>query len=109
MKVIFLDIDGVLAIFKTWMLYGSVFSSTPGVKNKLDPYFPSTQICNSCLKRPKTKIKLGVAKWTCMTCNTTHQRDLNAALNLETYLKALLKNWIPDTKILLANGYKAIG
>lgn len=38
MKVIFLDIDGVLAIFKTWMLYGSVFSNTPSVKNKLDPY-----------------------------------------------------------------------
>ena len=74
-----------------------------------DPYFPSTQICNTCLKRPKVKIKLGTSKWTCTSCNITHQRDLNAALNLETYLKALLKNWTSDTKVMLGNSYKTLG
>ena len=38
MKVLFLDIDGVLAIFRTWMIYGSVFHGDKNLKTKLDPY-----------------------------------------------------------------------
>ncbi len=100
--------DAGWGLFRDQLKY-KIMETKEGKLVLADPYFPSTQICNSCLKRPKNKIKLGVTKWTCMACNTTHQRDLNAALNLETYLKALLKNWIPDTKILLANGYKTLG
>lgn len=100
--------DAGWGLFREQLKY-KILETKEGKLVLADPYFPSTQICNSCLKRPKTKIKLGVTKWTCTSCNTTHQRDLNAALNLETYLKALLKNWIPDTKILLANSYKTLG
>ena len=48
-----------------------------------DPYFPSTQLCSQCGTRPKEKIKLGVTKWTCCNCGTNHQRDHNAAKNLQ--------------------------
>ncbi len=48
-----------------------------------DPYFPSTQLCSHCGKKPKEKLKLGTRKWTCMICSTIHQRDMNAAKNLE--------------------------
>lgn len=48
-----------------------------------DPYFPSTQLCSHCGMRPKEKIKLGVTRWTCCNCGSVHQRDHNAAKNLE--------------------------
>ena len=48
-----------------------------------DPYYPSTQLCNCCGKKPEPKIKLGVKLWTCLHCLTTHQRDDNAAQNLK--------------------------
>lgn len=38
MKVLFLDIDGVLNTHKTRLLHGDVFINTVGVKDKLDPY-----------------------------------------------------------------------
>ena len=38
MKVVFLDIDGVLNSRKTMLLHGSVFIDTPRVREKLDPY-----------------------------------------------------------------------
>lgn len=48
-----------------------------------DPYYPSTQLCNCCGKRPVERIKLGVKHWTCLHCLTVHQRDVNAAQNLK--------------------------
>lgn len=48
-----------------------------------DSYFPSTQLCSHCGKKPKEKLKLSIRKWTCNHCNTVHQRDMNAAKNLE--------------------------
>lgn len=38
MKVLFLDIDGVLNTHKTCLLHGGVFINSVGVKDKLDPY-----------------------------------------------------------------------
>ena len=48
-----------------------------------DPFYPSTQLCSCCGVRPKEKLKLGTRKWTCTNCGSTHQRDHNAAKNLE--------------------------
>ena len=48
-----------------------------------DPYYPSTQLCSCCGKKPELRIKLGVKLWTCLHCLTTHQRDDNAAQNLK--------------------------
>ena len=46
-------------------------------------FFPSSQICSnpSCLE--KTKMTLNVRSWTCSYCNSYHDRDINAAMNLE--------------------------
>lgn len=38
MKVLFLDIDGVLNSFKTTLLHGSLFLGSPDVAKRLDPY-----------------------------------------------------------------------
>lgn len=73
-----------------------------------DPYFPSTQLCSFCGRKPTDKIKLGVTKWKCLHCKAIHQRDLNAARNLEIYLRATLKNWTDKAKIMLADRYISI-
>jgi len=51
-----------------------------------DRFFPSSQLCSmpGCEGRAKD---LGLAdrSWTCSCCQTTHDRDLNAAKNLASY------------------------
>ena len=53
-----------------------------------DPYYPSTQLCNKCNRKPSQKIKLGVTKWVCEYCGEKHQRDHNASLNLEVLARS---------------------
>ncbi|MEG0391844.1 MAG: IS200/IS605 family element RNA-guided endonuclease TnpB [Anaerovoracaceae bacterium] len=49
---------------------------------KVDKFFPSSQTCNVCgSKNPITK-DLSVREWTCRDCNTHHDRDINAAINI---------------------------
>ncbi|MGA7539048.1 MAG: transposase [Steroidobacteraceae bacterium] len=46
----------------------------------------STQVCSACgampPSRPKGIADLGIRSWTCSECEVTHDRDVNAALNL---------------------------
>jgi len=49
-----------------------------------DPFFPSTKQCSSCGEL-NNAITLSTRKWTCPACNVAHDRDLNAANNLEAY------------------------
>ena len=46
-----------------------------------DRYFPSSKKCSKCDFVFK-QLKQGQQKWTCMGCNTKHDRDYNAAHNL---------------------------
>ena len=46
-----------------------------------DRYFPSSKKCSHCDWVFK-QLKQGQKKWTCMGCNTVHDRDVNAAHNL---------------------------
>ncbi|WP_058309018.1 IS200/IS605 family element RNA-guided endonuclease TnpB [Gracilibacillus massiliensis] len=49
---------------------------------KVGKHFPSTQICSSCKqKHPITK-DTSIRVWTCPTCQTNHDRDINAAVNI---------------------------
>lgn len=49
---------------------------------KIDRFYPSSQICSNCgHKEPKVK-KLDVRQWTCPQCKTTHDRDVNASINI---------------------------
>lgn len=44
----------------------------------------TTQVCSSCgcLSGPKGLGALGVREWSCMECETVHDRDVNAARNI---------------------------
>ncbi len=47
-----------------------------------DAFFPSSKLCSSCGHK-MDEMKLSVRKWTCPACSTTHDRDFNAAKNLQ--------------------------
>jgi putative transposase len=47
-----------------------------------DRFYPSSKTCSTC-GRVKTKLDLAEREWTCDGCGLTHNRDHNAAINLE--------------------------
>jgi len=64
----------------------------------IDRYFPSSKTCSDC-DYINNDLKLSDREWICLYCGVIHDRDLNAAINieqegLEIYLK-LYKNKIP--------------
>lgn len=46
-----------------------------------DRWFPSSKTCSSCGDKIEA-LSLSVRKWTCQSCGTIHDRDVNAAINL---------------------------
>jgi putative transposase len=49
-----------------------------------DPWYPSSKLCSKCDVKNDT-LSLSERKWTCPSCSTTHDRELNAAVNLARY------------------------
>lgn len=50
--------------------------------HKVNRYFPSSQLCNVCGYRNEDTKNLSVRFWICPECNTEHDRDKNAAINI---------------------------
>ena len=54
-----------------------------GVEIKIaDRWYPSSRLCSICHSRSE-KLSLSDREWTCQHCGITHDRDINAALNLK--------------------------
>ena len=49
----------------------------------IDRYFPSSKTCHEC-KSVNNDLKLSQREWLCKECGTLHDRDENAANNIET-------------------------
>lgn len=49
---------------------------------RIDRYFPSSQLCSNCGYQFTGTKDLAVRSWVCPSCNTTHDRDVNAAINI---------------------------
>jgi len=56
---------------------------------KLDRWFPSSKRC-SCCGHTLTSLPLSVRQWTCPSCGSIHDRDVNAAINIKAAGLAVL-------------------
>lgn len=59
----------------------------------VDRWFPSSKLCSHCgYKMDTDKMTLDVRNWQCPNCNTQHDRDVNAAINLRKFALLQLAN-----------------
>lgn len=57
---------------------------------EISTWFPSSKLCNACGEK-KAELTLGEREWTCEACGTTHDRDVNAAINIRNEALRLLE------------------
>jgi putative transposase len=62
-------------IYPTSAWYGKSFV-------KIDRWFPSSKTCSAC-GHEVDKLPLAIREWVCPVCRTTHDRDHNAAINIQ--------------------------
>ena len=63
----------------------------------MDSFFPSSHLCSTTKQRLDRKLSLSERTWTCPHCDETHDRDLNAAINIrDEALETLKRHAIPD-------------
>ncbi|PEJ42096.1 hypothetical protein COL68_29935 [Bacillus wiedmannii] len=60
---------------------------------KADKWFASSKICSCCgvkydhSVQPEGQWSLKIREWRCASCNSHHDRDVNAAINLSRWVK----------------------
>ena len=66
-------------MFRDYLSYKAEISGTKIIK--VDRYYPSSKTCHICGYK-KTDLTLNDRVWVCPICNTVHNRDTNAAINI---------------------------
>ena len=65
---------------------------------KIGRFEPSSKTCSVC-GTVKSELKLSERNWTCETCHTEHDRDVNAAINIKYFgLKQALEQELLEVK-----------
>jgi len=67
-------------VFCTMLKYKAEWEGKTYIE--VDRFFPSSKTCNVCLNQVAS-LPLDVRTWTCEHCKTTHDRDINAAINIK--------------------------
>ena len=81
--------DNGWGMFTTMLQYKLEFEGKYLIK--IDKFFPSSQLCNNCGYQNSNTKDLSLREWTCPVCNTHHNRDINAAINIKNEGLRLLK------------------
>lgn len=55
---------------------------------EVDRFFPSSKTCHVCLNKVDN-LPLDIRNWTCTKCNTSHDRDINAATKCDSFSRNL--------------------
>lgn len=71
--------DEAWGVFRQQLIYKAPMFGTRVVVH--DRWFPSSKICSDC-GYVLDKLPLSIRKWICSECGATHDRDVNAAINL---------------------------
>ena len=70
----------------SWFLFTSLLETKLENKGKrlikVDKYYPSSKLCNVCGYKNEL-LTIETRQWTCPKCNTLHNRDINASINLK--------------------------
>ncbi len=66
---------------------------------EVDRFFPSSKTCHVCLNQVDN-LPLDIRTWTCEHCQTTHDRDINASINIRNEALRILSLGTSET----ANG-----
>jgi putative transposase len=48
---------------------------------KIDKFYPPSKTCSNC-EHKEEKMPLNIREWTCPSCGSIHDRDLNASINI---------------------------
>ncbi|MDC9370922.1 zinc ribbon domain-containing protein, partial [Clostridioides difficile] len=49
---------------------------------KVSKFLKSSKICNKCVNKNEIVKNLNIREWICPSCNETHDRDINASINI---------------------------
>jgi len=72
--------DVSLGAFYTMLEYKANWNDKTVVK--IERFFPSSKTCNVC-NYTNQELTLKDREWTCSSCNTVHDRDFNASINIK--------------------------
>jgi putative transposase len=86
-----------------WGMFGTMLKYKAEKEGKtyieIDRFFPSSKTCNVCLNQVGS-LPLDIRSWTCEYCQTTHDRDINASINIKNEALRILELGTSSTATL---------
>ncbi|VXD25898.1 transposase [Planktothrix serta PCC 8927] len=83
-----------------WGMFGTMLKYKAEKEGKtyieIDRFFPSSKTCNVCLNQVGS-LPLDVRSWPCEHCQTLHDRDINASINIKNEALRILSLGTSDT------------